>query len=254
MIKLFHGDSFDMIQNVKDEKVKLVMTDVPYPDMEIHDFEKHVVYFDKWIEWFAPLAKEIERVLQDGGSFVTTINCKIDFSFYYKWVDWMCKNTGLTYVYDWYWVKTRLIPGRMNRPRDCKDYIAHFYKGDLKESKTCYNMQAVDDWKRYNPNFSIPTNMIYATSQDSVCKKVMKEMGMKHNGKYPNLVPELFIKLLTEEGDLILEPFNGTGTTSIEAAKQDRNCIAFEFNENWVELAKRQYDIHGFDYKIYDKK
>lgn len=250
MIKLMHGDSFKMIKEIKDESIKLVQTDVPYPDMEIHDEKGHVVYADSWIKWFAPMAKDIYRVLEDGGSFVTTINCKYDFSFFYKWVNWMCE-LGFTYVYDWYWIKQNIIPGKMKRPRDSKDYIAHFYKGSIDESKDVYNMSAIEDWRKYNPNTSIPTNLIYASNlNDKDYYKISKKLGIKHPGKYPSLIPELFIKLLTDEGDVVLELFNGSGTTSIEASILGRKCIAFEYNDDFIKLAEEQYKDLNLKYKI----
>ena len=251
MIKLHVGDSFEMIKDVKSKSVSLVQTDVPYPDMIIHDDNTSIVNSQEWIEWFSPLAKEIKRVLKDGGSLVTTINSKYDFSFYHKWVSWMCDELGLTYVYNWYWMKTRVIPGgSYPRPRDATDFIAHFYKGSIDDSKDVYDMDAIDDWTRYNPSTKVPTNLIYASSSDQAYREACKELGMKHNGKYPGVIPELFIKLLTKKGDIILDPFNGSGTTSIVASELGRKCIAFEYNKKWVRLAKRQYDNANLRYKV----
>lgn len=251
MIELFQGDSFELIKNIKDSSIKLVQTDVPYPDMEIHDKEKHIVTSDKWIEWFSPLAHEIYRVLEDGGSFVTTINCKNNFVFYHEWVTWMVEELGFTYVYDWYWMKQNIIPGKMSRPRDAIDHIAHFYKGSIADSKKCYNMKTIDDWTKYNDVTKIPTNVINARNiDDSHYYEACKRLNIKHPGKYPSLIPDLFIRLLTDENDTILEPFNGSGTTTLKAEELGRNSIGFEFNDNFIKLACEQYEMFGYDYML----
>lgn len=255
MIKLFKGDSFELIKKVKSNSISLVQTDIPYPDMEIHDKEKHVVSSSEWIEWFAPMAIEIERVLKDGGSFVTTINSKFDFSFYFRWVNWMCDELGFTYVYNWHWMKQNIIPGKMKRPRDATDFIAHFYKGSIEDSKDVYNMSVIEDWSKYNPNTVIPTNLIYATNlADKEYYEICESLGYKHPGKYPSLIPDLFIRLLTKQKDIVLEPFNGSGTTSIKAAELGRRCIAFEYNNKFIKLSKAQYDYLGIKYKLKELK
>lgn len=253
MIKLYNGDSFELIKKVKSKSISLVQTDVPYPDMIVHDKNTNIVSSLEWIEWFAPMAKEIYRVLEYGGSFVTTINSKYDLSFFHRWVTWMCDNIGFTYVYDWYWIKNSPTPGKIyQRPRDATDFIAHFYKGSIEDARQAYNMSVIDDWTRYNPSTKVPTNLIYARNiDDKNYYNACKELGVKHTGKYPSLIPELFIKLLTNKGDKILEPFNGSGTTSIKASEMYRKCVAFEYNEEWIELAKKQYDYADLKYKVF---
>jgi site-specific DNA-methyltransferase (adenine-specific) len=254
MIKLYQGDSFKLIENLKDESVDLVQTDVPYPDLEIHDGKTEIIPGEEWISWFAPMADEINRVLKPGGSFVTTINSKWDFSFYHRWVKWMCDEYDLTYVYNWYWVKFNGLPYRLKKPVDLTDFIAHFYKGSIKDSKEIYNMDAIEDWTKYNPHTKLATNLIYSSTMgEKEYRKACKELGIKHSGKYPSLVADMFIRLLTKEGDVILEPFNGSGTTSIVASQLDRKCIAFEYNGQWVDLAEHQYKQAGLKYKVVRK-
>lgn len=244
MINLVPGDSFRLIQEVPDQSVNLVMTDVPYPDMKIHDGTRDIISSANWIEWFAPMATQIKRVLTPDGSFVTTINSKKDRGIFFEWVYWMRQVLGFNYVLTCYWVKKNIIPGsvkRMRFPRDGVDFIAWFSVTPQYYS----NLSAVSDWKSYNPATTMPTNLIYASMMDDVeYWAAKKKTGISHTGKYPEAVPRLFIQILTRPGDLVLDPFSGTGTTALAAAKYSRNCLAFEKNASNVRLTCAVFSQH----------
>lgn len=217
------------------------MTDVPYPDMKIHDGSRQIIASDEWTEWFSPMAREIKRVLKPTGSFVTTINSKSDRGFYFDWVHWMRSELGMHYVLTHYWVKKNIIPGavkRMKHPRDGVDFIAWFGA----TSRYYSNLLAIENWKKYNPATTTPTNLIYATVMDDESYwAAKKKTGTSHTGKYPEAVPDLFIQMLTKPGGLVLEPFLGTGTTAIMASKHCRNCLAFEKNWRNVSLSQASF-------------
>ena len=245
------GDSFRLIREVPDACVDLVMTDVPYPDMKIHDGTRRIIASEEWIEWFKPLAIEIKRVLKPTGSFVTTINSKKDRGFYFDWVAWMRQTLEFHFVLPHYWVKKNIIPGsvkRMRFPRDGVDHIAWFGA----TPRYYANLGAIDNWKKYNPATTTPTNMIYASTMDDMSyHRAKKKTGIDHTGKYPELIPDLFIQILTQPGGTVLEPFLGTGTTAIVAAKHGRECMAFERNMKNVTLAraamKEARKLYNFD-------
>lgn len=229
------------------------MTDVPYPDMKIHDGTKTIISSDKWIEWFEPLAREIQRVLKPTGSFVTTFNSKVDRGLYFEWCVWMKKTLGMKFVLPHYWIKENVMPGDLKKfpfPRDGVDPILWFSKS---EDYFC-DVTAIDDWTVYNSATKVPTNLIYASvKQDSAYWQARKNLGIDHAGKYPELIPHLFIRMLTVSEDIVLETFNGTGTTSLVAARLGRECVAFEKNPHNVALAKEVYNISGCAFAVTDK-
>lgn len=188
--------------------------------------------------------------MKPGGSFITTINSKNDATFYHRFVIWMCDTFNLIYVQDWIWKKAKIIPGfYRNTVRQSFDYIAHFYKGTLEESKKLYDLKTIDNWKDY-VGYNIPINTIVGSGTDTIYRQACKNLDIVHNGKYCKLIPELFIKILTSENDTILEPFNGSGTTSIVAEQLNRQCIAFEQCHEFNELAIEQYKQLGLNYEL----
>ena len=74
-----------------------------------------------------------------------------------------------------------------------------------------------------------PTNVVrFAT----VCN------NKNHSATFPEELPEWFIKLFTKVGDVVLDPFLGSGTTSEVAQRMGRNSIGIEIMPEYVELAK----------------
>lgn len=255
MVNLFNGDSFEMIRHIQSDSIDLVMTDVPYPDMVVHDNVTPIISSQNWIEWFKPLAEEIHRVLKQTGFFITTINSKRDRAFYMRWVCWMIDVLNFEYPLTFYWVKRNIIPGgikRMRVPRDGVDFIGVFGKSRFSK----LNLSSIYSWKRYNPATSTPTNLIYAScSDDRSYYEAARATGIKHKGKYPSLVPELMIQLASPSNGVVLDPFNGTGTTTVVAERYGRVSIGFEKNPDNITLSRAVYarenqecDLHPQDH------
>ena len=69
-----------------------------------------------------------------------------------------------------------------------------------------------------------------------------KKAGMKvHPARFPAALPEFFIKLLTDEGDVVLDPFAGSNTTGAVAEKLQRRWIAVENVEVYLEASKFRF-------------
>ena len=69
-----------------------------------------------------------------------------------------------------------------------------------------------------------------------------KEAGIKiHPARFPAQLPEFYIKLLTDEGDIILDPFAGSNTTGMVAETLNRKWIALEQNAEYLEASKFRF-------------
>jgi DNA modification methylase len=70
-----------------------------------------------------------------------------------------------------------------------------------------------------------------------------KEAGIKiHPARFPAALPEFFIKLLTSEGDLLLDPFAGSNTTGAVAERLQRRWIAVESVEEYLEASRFRFE------------
>jgi site-specific DNA-methyltransferase (cytosine-N4-specific) len=94
-------------------------------------------------------------------------------------------------------------------------------------------------------DFPIPEAMLKFgnnAANDDYAKK-SKELGLKmHPARFPATLPEFFIKLLTDENDLIIDPFAGSNTTGVVAETLRRRWIAIERVSEYLEASKVRFE------------
>ena len=91
----------------------------------------------------------------------------------------------------------------------------------------------ISNW--LNRNMVYPTNVLqFAT----VCN------NKNHSAAFPEELPEWFIKLFTKPGDMVLDPFLGSGTTTVVAKKMERNSIGIEIVPEYVEMVREKIKKH----------
>lgn len=77
---------------------------------------------------------------------------------------------------------------------------------------------------------------------NDVYTKRCKEAGLKiHPARFPSALPEFFVKLLTDEGDVVVDPFAGSNTAGFVAEKLGRKWIAMELLEEYLEASKFRF-------------
>jgi DNA modification methylase len=82
-----------------------------------------------------------------------------------------------------------------------------------------------------------PNNVLYLHTE---CN------NKNHSAAFPDALPEWFINLFTQEGDLVLDPFAGSGTTLRVAQKMLRNSIGIEIMPEYVEMIKSEISNKEF--------
>jgi len=111
--------------------------------------------------------------------------------------------------------------------RDVHEYILVFSKGSMRrEGKDRESTIARDEFLAYTKSvWSFPTESA-------------KRVG--HPAPFPEELPYRLIQLYTFEGDVVLDPFCGSGTTCIAALKTGRHYVGFDINEDYVKLARER--------------
>jgi len=109
--------------------------------------------------------------------------------------------------------------------RDVHEYILVFSKGSMRREKEGRESTiARDEFLEYTKSvWSFPTESA-------------KRVG--HPAPFPEELPYRLIQLYTFEGDVVLDPFCGSGTTCVAALKTGRHFVGFDINEEYVNLAK----------------
>jgi site-specific DNA-methyltransferase (cytosine-N4-specific) len=96
---------------------------------------------------------------------------------------------------------------------------------------------------------SIPANLIERGNNESNSEyiKACRQHGVKvHPARFPSALPEFFVQLLTEPGELVLDPFAGSNTTGRVAEDQGRAWLAMEVEEDYLRASGLRFGMDLF--------
>lgn len=98
------------------------------------------------------------------------------------------------------------------------------------------------------PNFIddvIPSDILRFgnnSSNDRYTKRCKRDGLRVHPARFPPVLPEIFVRFLTQKKDLVVDPFAGSNTTGMVAEALDRRWISIEADADFVEASKRRFD------------
>lgn len=280
--KFIVGDCESILKNFPAKSVDLVLTSPPYADQRNYGNENSSISPDDYIKWFAPKAHQIFRILQENGSFILNINDKIvngyQHLYVFELVIYLCKKVGFHLVRDYIWYNPATPPnvfsrGGFGRTKKSHEYCFWFSKGpewtfnldpirkpygkdmqkflqgkgkgdraaNIRPSTHNFNCEKV--WA--NNGGSDPGTVIEIgnTNSNDVFSKLCKERGIAHPARFPEKLAEFFILSGTAEGALVLDPFSGSGTTVVSAAKNRRRWIGIDANRDYCDLATARMEM-----------
>ena len=257
---LYHGDCLEILPTLPADYVDLIITSPPYADRRKDTYGG--VPPEKYVEWFLPRSAELLRVLKPSGSFVLNIKEKAADGERHTYVLELIlalRKQGWLWTEEYIWHKKNCYPGKWpNRFRDSWERCLHFTKnrkfkmnqeavmvpmGDWADSRlkslgkndvVRYDSQVGSGFGKNIANWqgrtmAYPTNVLHLAT----------ECGNKrHSAAFPRAIPEWFIKLFTDEGDVVLDPFVGSGTTSEVAQSLRRHSIGIEILEEYYAMAR----------------
>ena len=236
-IDILDGDCFDLIKQQPDNSIDLIVTSPPYADIVNYGKNVSVMNTDDYVDWLLPLFVEIERVLKPTGSFILNINDKCNkgyrSTFIYDLISRNNKETKLKLYDTYFWYKRNGIPnGAIKRFRNNTEFIFHFCK-DAKKIKF-YMDRALE--KSVNKDEMVrPDNVVrFATAGAS------RDNYIKHPAPFNKELPLYYINLLTDEGDIVLDPFSGIATTGLACKELNRNYIGFELNNEYANFSRKR--------------
>jgi DNA modification methylase len=261
---ILQGDCRDVLSTIADNSIDLIFTSPPYADQRKTTYGG--IHPDKYVEWFLPITEQLLRVLKPTGTFVLNIKEKAingERSTYVIELILAMRKQGWLWTEELIWHKKNCYPGKWsNRFRDAWERLLQFNK----ERKFNMYQEAVmvpmGDWKHKRLAKLSDTDKIRDTSKTvsgfgknishwlnrpkaypSNVLHLATECGNKqHSAAFPEALPEWFIKLFTQEGDTVLDPFMGSGTTNIVAKQMNRNSIGIEILPEYIEIVQERAD------------
>jgi DNA modification methylase len=276
-VKLHLGDCREVLKEYPDGYFNLIFTSPPYADARKNHYDS--IHPDDFPAFFCTFHEQFWRVLADDGSLVINIKDKVvdGIRHRYVWKTIMAlSDLGWRCVDDYLWIKPNAMPGYWsNRLRDEWEYCFHLTKDKDFAMYQDAVKKPIGDWvekrlanlngksaERHNSEnnsgfgrdlrnwegkeYVLPGNTVTAAV-------VGKNMG--HPAVFPIPLVEFFIKLFTVEGDNVLDPFAGSGTTAQAAMRLDRKAVLIDNKPEYVEVAKSRLEKMqvelGFQYKLW---
>lgn len=272
----YHGLCEDILldtNKIADDSIDLIVTSPPYSDKRKSSYGG--LSHDKYVDWFLPISKQLYRVLKPEGSLVINIKEHTKDGERLTYVIEMIlemRKQGWKWIEEYCWYKKTAFPGKWpNRFRDSFERCLHFTKSkkfymdqdavkvpigdwaqkrfksmsdeDFKNHASANNKhlrRKVSNWLDRQTVF--PHNVIVFENEhycfpDNVLEISPVTSNKNHSACYPVELPTWFIKLFSKEGDLILDPFSGIGTTALASILLNRNFIGIEKEEKYIKLA-----------------
>lgn len=275
--KIITGDCEKILRKIPDNSVDLIVTSPPYADSrsKIYDGPSP----DNYVEWFIPKSKELLRILKPTGTFILNIKERVVDAERHTYVIELIlalRRQGWLWTDEFIWHKKNSYPGKWpNRFRDAWERCLQFNKnkkfniyqnsvmvpiGDWskKRMKRLYKDDVIRRESKVNSGFGrnlknwIGRNKVYPTNvlhieQDltNVLQIATESRNRNHSAVYPIALPSWFIKLFTKKGNIVLDPFIGSGTTAVAAKRLNRDYIGIDIKNEFTGLAKKRLKEEG---------
>jgi site-specific DNA-methyltransferase (adenine-specific) len=248
--QLYHGDCRDVLPSLPDSCVDLIVTSPPYADQRSNTYGG--IGANDYVNWFLPIGNQLLRVLKPTGTFILNIKEKVvngERHTYVMDLILALRQQGWFWTEEFIWHKKNCHPGKWpNRFRDAWERLLQFNKSKKFHMYQEAVMVPVGDWAKnrlknlsdtdhtrdmskvgsgFGKNVSnwlgrdlvYPTNVLHLATECS---------NKEHSAAFPLELPSWFIKLFTQEGDLVLDPFLGSGTTAKAAYLLNRHYLGIE--------------------------
>jgi DNA modification methylase len=296
--KLYLGDTRKVVAEMveKGEMVDMIFTSPPYFDFRKNysgdgDGEVGSVHVDDYADWFLTFTEQFLKVLKPNGSFFLNINEKIDKGVIHPVIDelkYKMRKQGWYLVAKPYiWYKKQAMPTNCKyRAIDRYEYVFHFSNSNTPKfradncripyseaTKTRIKnpLTTIDsrDGKygrstdvKLNEKGSLPHNVIITPAESNP--------SVLHPAPFHVELAEWFVKVGSDEGDIVLDPFNGSGTSGVASLKHNRKYVGIDmipFNIDFTEkrigyleqtgecyIPKKELEPLGIDVTYYKLK
>lgn len=246
---VIQGDCLEVMKDIPDKSVDMILTSPPYDNLRTYNGYT----FD-----FEGIAKEIYRVLKDGGVCVWVVGdatikgsetgTSFKQALYFKEI-------GLN-LHDTMLYKTNKIPLNHNRYEQEFEYMFVFSKGKPKtfnpiKIPCIYAGTSTSGTFRHTGKELSKAHTIKPISETKIkgnvweivsgnMKGTLDKIAFEHPATFPEKLAEDHIISWSNEGDTILDPMAGSGTTLKMAKKNNRNYIGIEVSKEYVDIINKR--------------
>ena len=260
--KIICGDCEEVLKEFPDRCIDLIVTSPPYADSRKKTYGG--IHPDDYVEWFLPKTAQILRVLKTTGTFILNIKEKVVAGERHTYVMELImgmKRQGWLWTEEFVWHKRNCYPGKWpNRFRDAWERCLQFNKqkkfamyqdavmvpmgawanSRLKKLSETDRMRDeskvrsgfgknISNW--LGREMAYPTNVLHLATECA---------NRNHSATFPQELPEWFIKLFCKEGNIVLDPFMGSGTTLFAARRLGRLYVGIDNKREYCKQAEQE--------------
>ncbi len=241
-----YGNSLEVMKNIKDESIDLIFADAPYGIGK--DFGNDSDIWSstaEYIEWCKKWINECMRILnKDGTMYLMTATQHMPYLDVYisEKYSTLCR---IIWSYDSSGVQSKKIYGSLYEPiimfSKKKAKYTFNYQDILVEAKTGAKRKLID--YRKDPPQPYNTQKVPGNVWNFSRVRFKMDEYENHPTQKPEALLERIIKASSNVGDVILDPFSGSFTTSAVASKLGRIGIGIELNHDYFEMGIRRTNI-----------
>lgn len=233
---ILKGDCLKLIKDIRDKSVDMILSDLPYST------NKRKTTWNKWDSEInlEELWKEYNRIIKDNGAIVLfgqdLFSAKLILS------------NEKNYKYKWIWQK-EMGTGFLNvkrMPLRNHEEILVFYKKQCTYNPqmrkgTPYIIKKGSKSKNYCNSDKIVTTINKGERFPLTILRFDRETGL-HPTQKPVALLEYLIKTYTNENEIVLDSFMGSGSTGVACIRTKRKFIGIEIDENYFNIAKKRIE------------
>ena len=277
--KIVNGDSHAFISGLRENSIDLIVSSPPFAlNSEKGYWNAHA---DQYLDWFRPYASQFHRILKSSGSLVIDIGGvwnkgePTKHLYHFKLLIMLCEEYGFHLAQDFYWWNPSRMPSpaswvtvRRIRVKDAINTVwwlskTPWPKASNRRVLQPYSESMLDYLKKEfkpkrrspsghhqvvkisNNGAAIPPNLlaIANTESNSPYFRYCRDKDLKpHSARFPLALPEFFIRMLTDEGDNVLDPFAGSCATGEVCERLKRQWICVELRRDYLKGALGRFD------------
>jgi DNA modification methylase len=277
--QIVEGDSLDYMTTLKSGSVDLIVTSPPFGLLRKKDYGN--VESGEYIEWFKPFGREFKRLLKSSGSLVVDIGGAwlpgqpTRSLYHFELAIMLCRELGFYLAQEFFWWNPSKLPSpaewvtvRRIRVKDAVNLVWWFsvtpwpkasnrrvlspysdaMKGLLKNgyrAKLRPSGHDISDKFSQDNGAAIPPNLIAIpnTESNSYYLRYCEKHGIKvHPARFPSALPEFFVRMLTNAGDSVVDPFAGSCVTGEVCEKLGRRWTCIEMQEEYLKGAMGRFE------------
>lgn len=247
-VAIFQGDCLELMRQLPSEIINLTVTSPPY---NIGKAYENVLSLAQYLDWCESWIREIHRLTKNDGTFWLNLGYfeipdkgrAVPIS-YLLW-----DRTPFYLIQEVVWNYGAGVACRsMFSPRNekflwyAKDAMSYcFNLDDVRDPDVKYPNQKKNGKLKCNPLGKNPTD-VWQFPKVTSGRDRSSDERTPHPAQFPIAVIDRIIRCSSNEGDVILDPFMGSGTTAEAALRNGRKVIGFELDPIYAEIAGRRIE------------